>query len=114
MKFLEMKMKMTQTETALAPMRTKNTAQVPPPFLARASARLQAFGRSLIAGARTKRKALAIRETAALGDRRFVSVIQFERRRFLIGSSPSSITLLARLPDESVAEENRKENGEKH
>jgi hypothetical protein len=26
-------------------------------------------------------------------------VIQFERRRFLIGSSPSSITLLSRLPD---------------
>jgi flagellar biogenesis protein FliO len=47
-----------------------------------------------------KHKALAVRETAALGDRRFVSVIQFESQRFLIGSSPSSITLLAELPDE--------------
>jgi flagellar biogenesis protein FliO len=47
------------------------------------------------------RKALSVRETDALGDRRFVSVIQFERQRFLIGSSPSSITLLSHLPDES-------------
>jgi hypothetical protein len=63
--------------------------------------------RSLLCGtwvrrARSKRKTLSIRETAALGDRRFVSVIQFERQRFLIGSSPSSVTLLAQLPDESA------------
>ncbi|MGA7560235.1 MAG: flagellar biosynthetic protein FliO [Terriglobales bacterium] len=49
---------------------------------------------------RRPRKQLSVSETAALGDRRFVSVIQFERRRFLIGSSPSSVTLLSRLPDE--------------
>ena len=108
-----MEMKMTQTETTLTPMRSQDTAHVTPPFFARATARLRAFGRSLIAGARSKRKALAVRETTAIGDRRFVSVIQFERRRFLIGSSPSSITLLARLPDESAAEESQVENGEK-
>jgi flagellar biogenesis protein FliO len=44
---------------------------------------------------------LFVRETAALGDRRFVSVIQFESRRFLIGSSAASVTLLAQLPDDS-------------
>jgi hypothetical protein len=53
--------------------------------------------------ARGRHKTLAVRETAALGDRRFVSVIQFERRRFLVGSSPSSVTLLAQLPDESAS-----------
>jgi hypothetical protein len=53
----------------------------------------------------SRRKTLSVRETAALGDRRFVSVIQFERQRFLIGSSPSSITLLAQLPDESASGE---------
>jgi hypothetical protein len=47
-----------------------------------------------------RNRTLAVRETAALGDRRFISVIQFESRRFLIGSSPSAITLLAQLPDE--------------
>jgi|SRR5208283_2290646 len=60
--------------------------------------------RSLVGRARGKHKALAVRETAALGDRRFVSVIQFERQRFLIGSSPSSVTLLAQLPAESAGD----------
>jgi flagellar biogenesis protein FliO len=54
--------------------------------------------------ARGQRKTLLVRETAALGDRRFVSVIQFERQRFLIASSPSSVTLLARLPEALGAE----------
>jgi flagellar biogenesis protein FliO len=59
----------------------------------------------LVRRAGKKRKTLSVRETAALGDRRFVSVIQFERQRFLIGSSPSSITLLSKLPDESASDE---------
>jgi flagellar biogenesis protein FliO len=44
-------------------------------------------------------KLLRVGETRALGDRRFVVVVEFERKRFLIGSSPSAVTLLARLPD---------------
>jgi hypothetical protein len=60
--------------------------------------------RSLLMRARGQRKTLLVRETAALGDRRFVSVIQFERQRFLIASSPSSVTLLARLPEALGAE----------
>jgi flagellar biogenesis protein FliO len=48
----------------------------------------------------TKQKALFVRETAALGERCFVAVVQFERQRFLIGGSPASVTLLAQLPDE--------------
>jgi flagellar biogenesis protein FliO len=83
-----------------------------PRFLALAAARLKVFWRSviwrslsLVRRAGSKRKTLAVRETAALGDRRFVSVIQFERQRFLIGSSPSSVTMLAQLPDESASGE---------
>src|SRR5258708_21065575 len=73
-----------------------------------AAARLRVLWRSviwtsLVRRAGSKRKTLSVRETAALGDRRFVSVIQFERQRFLIGSSPSSITLLSKLPDESAS-----------
>src|SRR6266404_4715858 len=73
-----------------------------------AAARLKVFWRSviwttLIRRAGRKRKTLSVCETAALGDRRFVSVIQFERQRFLIGSSPSSVTLLSQLPDESAS-----------
>lgn len=71
--------------------------------------------RSLANRARSKRQTLAVRETAALGDRRFVSVIQFERQRFLVGSSPSSVTLLAQLPDESASGEGSgKESGERN
>jgi len=70
--------------------------------------------RSLICRAGSKRKTLSVRETAALGDRRFVCVIQFESQRFLIGSSPSAVTLLAQLPDvspsgEETGEQSRKE-----
>ncbi len=69
--------------------------------------------RSLVRRAGSSRKTLSVRETAALGDRRFVSVIQFERQRFLIGSSPSSVTLLSQLPDESPSGEVTAEvNGE--
>ena len=75
-----------------------------------AAARLKCFWRSaiwtsLIRRAGNKRKTLSVCETAALGDRRFISVIQFERQRFLIGSSPSSVTLLSQLPDESASGE---------
>jgi flagellar biogenesis protein FliO len=56
--------------------------------------------RALALRAAGKRKTLAVCETAGLGDRRFVSVIRFERQRFLVASSPASVTLLAQLPDE--------------
>ncbi len=85
-----------------------------------AAARLRVLWRSviwtsLVRRAGNKRKTLSVRETAALGDRRFVSVIQFERQRFLIGSSPSSITLLSQLPDESSnAEATGRGSGEKN
>lgn len=64
-------------------------------MLATVTARLRTLWRS-----QSKPKALFVRETAALGERRFVAVIQFERQRFLIGGSPASVTLLASLPDE--------------
>lgn len=50
-----------------------------------------------------KRNALTVRETVSLGDRRFVCVVEFECRRYLIGSSPSSVTLLSQLPDQFAA-----------
>jgi flagellar biogenesis protein FliO len=59
---------------------------------------------------RTQRKsrALVVKETASLGERRFIAVVQWERQRFLVGASPGSVTLLAQLPDaESPAGEQR-------
>jgi hypothetical protein len=49
-------------------------------------------------------KRLFVSQTAALGERRSVAVIQFERQRFLIGCGPSSVALLAHLPDADTGE----------
>lgn len=69
-----------------------------------AAARFKVFSGFIVsisrAGLKRQHNKLSIRETAALGDRRFVSVIQFEHQRFLIGSSPNSVTLLSQLPDD--------------
>ena len=59
---------------------------------------VEALWRALVSRARRRPKSLVLVESSALGDRRLVSVVQFERQRFLVGSSPSSVTLLARLP----------------
>ncbi len=113
-------MKLVQMELTRSQIRTPTR---PHPPLVRGYARIltlvarlkvawcSAHWRSWVRAARSKPKALSVRETAALGDRRFVCVIQFERQRFLIASSPSSVTLLAQLPDDSPGSE---VTGEKH
>src|SRR5271163_3797750 len=96
-------MKMGRTGNAPLEITRALTRPNSPDFFMLAAARLKVFcavtWRSLVNHTRRQRKTLSVSESAALGDRRFVSVIQFERQRFLIGSSPSSISLLALLPD---------------
>lgn len=60
--------------------------------------------RMVAARLRHTSKRLVVCESAALGERRIVSVVQFGEQRFLIGCSPSSVTLLARLPDADAGE----------
>jgi hypothetical protein len=102
-----MTMKMKMGRIGNAPVEITRSFRRPnsPDFFTLAAARLKAFcsvtWKSVVCRGRGQSKMLSVRETAALGDRRFVSVIQFERQRFLIGSSPSSVALLAQLPDES-------------
>ena len=72
--------------------------------------------RALLHCARRTRKSLLIAETASLGDRRLVAVVEVDRQRFLIGAGPSQVTLLATLPDALAAESacqetNRAETG---
>jgi len=55
--------------------------------------------------AQRKQRSLLVKETAALGERRFVAVVQCESKRFLVGASSGSITLLAELPDADPAGE---------
>lgn len=47
---------------------------------------------------------LCLRETLALGERRFVAVVEFEQQRFLIGGTGSSLSMLASLASSAVPE----------
>jgi hypothetical protein len=44
---------------------------------------------------------LRLSETLALGERRFVAVVEFDRSRFLVGGTANSLVLLARLESDS-------------
>lgn len=44
---------------------------------------------------------LLLRETLALGERRFVAVVEFEEQKFLIGATGSSLSILAALNQRS-------------
>ncbi|MGA8298060.1 MAG: flagellar biosynthetic protein FliO [Terriglobales bacterium] len=46
---------------------------------------------------RQNKKRLRVCETVALGDKRFVAVIQVDDQQFLLGGSSNSVSLLAQL-----------------
>jgi flagellar biogenesis protein FliO len=48
---------------------------------------------------------LCLRETLMLGDRRFISVVEFEQQRFLIAGTSGSVVMLTALPGEVTARE---------
>ena len=47
-------------------------------------------------------KRLRVCEAVPLGDKRFVAVVQFESRRFLIGGAQNSVVLLTKLDEDST------------
>jgi flagellar biogenesis protein FliO len=51
---------------------------------------------------------LRLQETLALGERRFLAVVEFERQKFLIAGTGSSVAMLTALPVDADAEENRR------
>jgi len=48
---------------------------------------------------RQSKKAMRLCETVSLGDKRLVAILSVGEQRYLIGASPSNISLLAQLPD---------------
>lgn len=50
---------------------------------------------------------LRLCESLALGERRFVAVVEFEEFRFLLGGTSASLVLLARLDREDVSSDHR-------
>jgi flagellar biogenesis protein FliO len=61
---------------------------------------------------RRRSKHLRLCESLALGDRRFVAVVEFERARFLLGGTASSLVLLSRLEDADRGESGDERRGE--
>jgi flagellar biogenesis protein FliO len=55
---------------------------------------------------------LRLCESLALGDRRFVAVVEFETARFLLGGTPSSVVLLSRLSDAGALDDGKDKDGE--
>jgi flagellar biogenesis protein FliO len=54
---------------------------------------------------RREAKRLRLTETLSLGERRFVAVVEFERKRYLLGGTAASVVLLAEL-DAAARDEN--------
>jgi flagellar biogenesis protein FliO len=52
---------------------------------------------------RRRTRSLQLCEALSLGERRFLMVVQFEGRRFLIGATNQSISLLERLDERGHA-----------
>jgi hypothetical protein len=59
--------------------------------------RARSFWQRLVRLGRRAPRSLRLRESLPLGEHRFVAVIEFEDSRLLIGGTPSSLVLLARL-----------------
>ena len=81
-----------------------------------AATRPVALGKSLrilwqriLGSARRPARRLRLAESLSLGERRFVAVVEFEQSRFLVGGTPASLVLLARLEDRR-AEDHQTEN----
>ena len=74
---------------------TDSAAPASPSWFARALELIRGFLPTL--RMHRRERALRICETLPLGEKRFLAVVQFEGRRFLIGATNQSISLLDRL-----------------
>ena|ERR1700730_2781751 len=70
-----------------------------------AIAHLVATVRDVLSRVKVRRRVRSLRvcETLSLGERRCLMVVQFEGRRFLIGATNQSISLVERLDDRRPA-----------
>lgn len=68
-------------------------------FRARVMAWAMALWKRVLRLSRRPPKGLRLCESLPLGERRFVAVVEYEKSRFLVGGTPSSLVLLSRLED---------------
>jgi flagellar biogenesis protein FliO len=72
--------------------------------------RILAFLQRLLRLGKRPARKLRLCESLALGERRFVAVIEFERRQFLVGGTGQSLVLLAKL-EHAILDHAIKEQG---
>jgi flagellar biogenesis protein FliO len=73
--------------------------------------RLRAWWKRLRRWSQRAPRRLRLCDSLPLGERRFVAVVEFEHSRFLVGGTPSSLVLLARLGNDQA--QNREDEKEK-
>jgi len=52
-----------------------------------------------------EKRLLHVREMLFLGDKKFIAVVEYDRRRLLIAGTPQNISLLDRLDSEASAQQ---------
>lgn len=77
----------------------------------RLRSRLRELWRRVLRISRRSPKSLRLCESLPLGERRFVAVVEFERARFLVGGTSSSLVLLSQLRDCGAGAEEEMESG---
>jgi len=84
-------------------MEARKAGSAAAPVLESLSRRAVDLWRQIVRVAQRPPRRLRLCENLALGDRRFVAVVEYENSRFLVGGTSSSLVLLARLgPDPST------------
>jgi flagellar biogenesis protein FliO len=75
-------------------------------LLHRCSERLSTLWQKLRRRLRQRRKPQSLRvyDVTSLGDKRFVAVVQYGRKRFLVGGGAGSVSLLSKLDREDLPE----------
>jgi hypothetical protein len=94
----------------IAPPPMASTHQVFPPQVKprlQVAPRVGPLGRliALLRGGAAAEKRLRLAETVALGEKRFVAIIDADGRKYLIGGGTSGVALLAPLDDSTKAED---------
>jgi hypothetical protein len=72
---------------------------------------LHALWRRVLRIGQRSPKSLRLCASLPLGERRFVAVVEFERARFLVGGTSSSLVLLSELRDCGAGAEEEMESG---
>ena len=89
-------MNLETTDCRIVPARQQNE-EPPPNRVSILRGELQWLWNGLLSLKSRRPRRLRLCESLALGDRRFVAVIEYEGRRFLVGGTSGSLALLDRL-----------------